>query len=114
MSSSATCTTCKGWGFVCGKCGQANHRRESKARRDFGRGCFCYRAPTVRCPTHVEVVHRCDGCGVVVTAMKFLRNAPSGAATMACDACFESWAQWNSIAFERWLEHQSDRRAGPA
>lgn len=109
MSSSEKCTTCKGTGFVCGKCGQSNRRRESQARRIAGRGCSCYGAKTIRCPTHVEVVHRCDGCGVVIVAGQRLQGAPPRAQTMACFDCTESWAQWLSVAFEQWLATRTTR-----
>ena len=110
MSTSPSCATCKGTGFVCSNCGRSNRRPESKDRRDFGRGCYCRGAKTKRCPTHVEVVLRCDGCGVVITSWAFLRHAPVDASSaMACSSCQESWAQWLSVAFEQWQATRTTR-----
>lgn len=107
MSASPSCTTCGGSGCVCSRCGRSNRRPNSRDRRDFGRGCFCYRAPTIRCPTHVEVVYRCDSCGVVVTDWRFLQGTPAAAARLACSSCQQSWEQWLSVAFEQWQATRS-------
>lgn len=77
MSTSPACSTCKGSGWVCGRCGKMNYRPESRSRRDFGKGCACW-GRSVRCPTHAERVRRCDACRLIVSG-SFSQPDPANA-----------------------------------
>lgn len=103
--STTRCETCAGREWVCGRCGKPNYRIESSARKSYGRGCFCFRAKTVRCPTHVATSHQCDYCGAGVNALAYLRHAPMAA--MGCGECVEAWRQWLSVSFEQWQTTRS-------
>lgn len=67
MSTTPSCQTCAGGGWVCSGCRRPNRRPGSSNRRDFGKGCAC-RARSVRCPSHVERVTTCDTCLVRMLA----------------------------------------------
>ena len=112
--SSTVCPTCEGRGWVCARCGVRNHPPESQRRRDYGRGCRCYRAKTIRCPKHEATRHTCDFCGQGCERLSYLMNALMNAprhAGEACPSCVVSWANWLAVAFDGWLS--LDKRPPP-
>lgn len=116
--SETKCKRCDGTGWVCARCGKSNRRPESTARRDFGKGCDCYRARSIQCgPLHVETTYCCAYCGArVALPYRWLNAEPDGASGYACASCRDSWRQWHSVAFERWQETRGEtgsKEAGP-
>lgn len=108
--SETTCKRCNGTGWVCARCGKSNRRPESSARRDFGKGCECYRARSIQCgPLHTETIYWCGYCAVPIKSKAaVLQRTPGFQGKWACSSCRESWQQWHSVAFERWLETRAE------
>jgi len=88
-----------------------NRRVESKARRDLGRGCGCYRTKTVKCPDHRPSVTHCDACNSVILAGQSWvqsgiidREPVSRPALVTCAPCAQSWREAEAVALDAWLE----------
>lgn len=97
------CQNCNGTGWRCAECGASVRAPESRARRDYGRGCLCYGERSVRCVNHTPTSHVCDTCGLgMLDSGRLLDEPRTGAGLRVCALCAEDWQRYKSVAFDQW------------
>lgn len=96
--TSERCQTCQGRGWICERCKKPRGTPGSAYVLKYGKGCWCFGARAVRCPSHITTSHTCDACRrPMPTYGKPLRSI------RVCDACEKDWEAWVAVAFDRWL-----------